>query len=151
MSILYKDNNGVTREYSSGNSLILSGVESIGNAVGNITVGNGLKMQNNELSSTLNSYSTTEQVVGTWIDGKPIYRKVYTFTTSFTLTNSTWYDTGISVTNQKIISCRLLGPTNEWIAMSASDTGNLRLQSCRVNVNTGNINCVILEYTKTTD
>ena len=26
----------------------------------------------------LNTYSTTEQVVGTWIDGKPIYRKVIT-------------------------------------------------------------------------
>lgn len=26
-----------------------------------------------------NNYSTTEQVVGTWIDGKPIYRKSYSF------------------------------------------------------------------------
>ena len=26
-------------------------------------------------------YSTTEKVVGTWINGKPIYRKVFTFTT----------------------------------------------------------------------
>jgi len=36
----------------------------------------------NELNTNINSlddrdnYSTTEQVVGTWIDGKPIYRKV---------------------------------------------------------------------------
>lgn len=27
-----------------------------------------------------NSYSTTEQVIGTWIDGKPLYRKVFTGT-----------------------------------------------------------------------
>lgn len=30
----------------------------------------------------LNSYSTSEQVVGTWIDGKPLYRKVITGTTT---------------------------------------------------------------------
>ena len=37
----------------------------------------------NELNTNINSlddrdnYSTTEKVIGTWIDGKPIYRKVY--------------------------------------------------------------------------
>jgi hypothetical protein len=30
----------------------------------------------------IQTYSTEEQVVGTWIDGKPIYRKVYNFTTA---------------------------------------------------------------------
>lgn len=29
----------------------------------------------------LNTYSTSEQRIGTWINGKPIYRKVFTFTT----------------------------------------------------------------------
>jgi hypothetical protein len=29
----------------------------------------------------LNTYSTTEHRIGTWINGKPIYRKVFTFTT----------------------------------------------------------------------
>lgn len=28
------------------------------------------------------NYSTEEQKIGTWIDGKPIYRKVFTFQTS---------------------------------------------------------------------
>lgn len=31
---------------------------------------------------TLEKYSTGEQVIGTWIDGKPIYRKVFTGTSS---------------------------------------------------------------------
>ena len=39
-------------------------------------------LENNSNSSTTNgNYSTEEQVVGTWIDGKPIYKKVYEGTT----------------------------------------------------------------------
>ena len=34
------------------------------------------------------NYSTEEQVIGTWIDGKPIYRKVFTGTSN-TQTNAT--------------------------------------------------------------
>lgn len=40
----------------------------------------------------LNSYSTTEQVVGKWIDGKPIYQKTYYFS----------FD-GTSQTGEKVI------------------------------------------------
>lgn len=32
-------------------------------------------------SSTSDNYSLEEQVIGTWIDGKPLYRKVYQVTT----------------------------------------------------------------------
>ena len=39
------------------------------------------------------SYSTTEQLTGgTWIDGKPIYRKVLKVTTAFTINSSGWTD-----------------------------------------------------------
>ena len=31
-----------------------------------------------KLSKTSDNYSTEEQVIGTWIDGKPLYQKVYT-------------------------------------------------------------------------
>ena len=35
----------------------------------------------NDIPSTLDIYSTEEKVIGTWIDGKPIYRKVLSSTT----------------------------------------------------------------------
>lgn len=35
---------------------------------------------NISLASNANEYSTTETVIGTWIDGKPLYRKVYSIT-----------------------------------------------------------------------
>lgn len=36
------------------------------------------------------NYSTGEQVIGTWIDGKPIYRKYITISPSATLTKDSW-------------------------------------------------------------
>lgn len=38
----------------------------------------------------LDVYSTTEQRVGTWIDGKPLYRKVYQCTAPVVSSNGTW-------------------------------------------------------------
>lgn len=32
--------------------------------------------------SPMNNYSTDEKVIGTWVDGKPVYQKTFTFTTS---------------------------------------------------------------------
>ena len=36
----------------------------------------------NDKITTNSTYSTEEQVIGTWIDGKPIYRKTIPFTTA---------------------------------------------------------------------
>lgn len=41
-------------------------------------------------------YSTTEKVVGTWIDGKPIYQKTYDFVNTMDVT-SNWTNTGIEL------------------------------------------------------
>ena len=46
--------------------------------IGDGTITGAIRAQNSNLS--LNNYSTEETVVGTWIDGKPIYRKCYTGT-----------------------------------------------------------------------
>lgn len=50
-------------------------------------------------------YSTDEQVVGTWIDGKPIYERVIDCT-EFSASANTWKDTGIDIPNgEYIVSC----------------------------------------------
>lgn len=43
-----------------------------------------------ELSGGQN-YSTSEQVIGTWIDGKPLYQKTFTGSFSVTTTGRAWY------------------------------------------------------------
>lgn len=45
----------------------------------------------------LDTYSTTEQRIGTWIDGKPLYRKTYNLTT-IPSSNTDLFDiTGLSI------------------------------------------------------
>ena len=53
----------------------------------------------------MHHYSTTEQVVGTWINGETIYEKTYEFSSDVTINGNTWYDTPFSTTNMsKIIN-----------------------------------------------
>lgn len=52
--------------------------------------------------STLDNYSTEEQIVGTWIDGKPIYRRVVEFT--FSSTQNTW-NLVVSQTFTSLLKC----------------------------------------------
>lgn len=42
-----------------------------------------------------NTYSTTETIVGTWL-GKPLYRKVFNFTTTSSTYTFTTYNTGLT-------------------------------------------------------
>ena len=43
-----------------------------------LTAGTGIEITGKNIINNLNAnYSTNEQVVGKWIDGKPLYRKVY--------------------------------------------------------------------------
>ena len=37
-----------------------------------------------------NNYSTDEQVIGTWIDGRPVYQRVYVLSSPVTLTKGNW-------------------------------------------------------------
>lgn len=39
--------------------------------------------------SSSHNYSTTEQVIGTWIDGKPLYEKTFSYTPSSTISTTT--------------------------------------------------------------
>lgn len=64
----------------------------------------------------LNSYSTTEQRIGTWIDGRPLYQKTWTYTT--TAADTRYYLAAYGLTDIKDV----------WIVDSASyvryGTGN---------------------------
>lgn len=107
-----------------------------------------------------NTYSTAEQIIGKWIDGKPIYRKVVTGTTTSNA-NSTNLLTNIDTLINYSGSVFKEG---YWITLnSAFGTGGT--QDIRTILNTSNntailqvgttyYNCnykIILEYTKTTN
>ena len=113
-------------------------------------------------------YSTTEQVIGTWINGKPLYEKTYSVTVPVVTTSGNW------------ASSKYAMPTNfeyAFVNMAViKDTANQYLQTpfitlsgyiikCYIGVENGSwvivssnysgvSNCagyVTIRYTKTTD
>lgn len=102
-------------------------------------------------------YSTSEKVIGTWIDGKPLYERVFE-QTILNLTANTWSATTIA---QGSMKC----PVNIEIVITSSSTnsvhkgisgafidGYLKINSFRnLGLDTGYTAWVVLQYTKTTD
>ena len=118
--------------------------------------------------SGMETYSTNEQVVGTWIDGKPIYRKVIVYTNSSTIgasgqTTSINIPHNISNIGTAISVKGLIGGVYDlpyldgdgtkitkatWV--SRFDTTNIILRILN-DTWSSRTSYFILEYTKTTD
>ena len=110
-----------------------------------------------------NTYSTTEQVVGTWIDGKPIYRKVID---TGTLPNATSKSVPTGISNlENIISFKGIAynPNSStfiplpYPSVASSQTimlyfsnGNINFLS-QYNFSIYTQSYIVIEYTKTTD
>lgn len=95
-----------------------------------------------------NVYSTDETVVGRWIDGKPIYRKVFQNPTNVTDVSSLKIETPT-----KMEACIYIAKDKEYIIKSGPESGESRfcyLLNNTLQVTAGSIYAVI-EYTKTTD
>ena len=104
------------------------------------------------------SYSTEEQVIGQWIDGKPLYRKVYKLPTNFVIRANAWTNTGIpSADKEIIINSMVLRVINGEETNHFSDVnvgqwnGTLQVIRNTNQLNIYNDGYIILEYTKTTD
>lgn len=108
------------------------------------------------------TYSTSEQKIGTWIDGKPLYRKVYD---NITINSSETIIASTSGINIKMIYGWLVGASNgtvqplgSYASMDTTHTSRVFCDNTYIKVqanstyNTGTYKArVIVEYTKTTD
>ena len=113
---------------------------------------------NDDIVTNATTYSTTETVVGTWIDGKPIYRKVITIT-AFSTSGIT-VNTGITNINE-IVNVKGTFYRSELSKYYSLD--NIYINEWSINKTNGEITIattnqyvtftgyIILEYTKTTD
>lgn len=117
--------------------------------------------------STLHEYSTEEQIVGTWVDGKPLYEK--TFKTTVNVTGSTEYFSSVIVEdaeNYFIENAFCTENENGTGAIqmigSVNFNGNYDYNITSFNLNTGRwwiirggstspYTTIIVRYTKTTD
>ena len=119
--------------------------------VDRVAEGNLNPVTSNAVANAL-SYSTDETPTGgKWIDGKPIYRKVYTGL-SFGGTSETWGNTG--VTNAEIdtlVSAYALRASDVInIVNIRKDTGGVLKNYASIGYNPA-CDTLIIEYTKTTD
>lgn len=108
-------------------------------------------------------YSTTEKVVGTWIDGKPLYEKQITFTISFSnvVVGSIYYgespDLSTLISNiDKVFAdsqhsfFEVSDKTRNFIGFNYID--NTKVLNCYAQNAGSNLTAkVIIQYTKTTD
>lgn len=112
--------------------------------------------------SSGHNYSTTEQVIGTWIDGKPLYEKTIVYTPSGTISSNT---TIANIPNAKVMR------VTEATAYNPSENRGYALPDVRSNGGTkftydnGDVTLEIIndswssswtfyvtvQYTKTTD
>lgn len=103
-------------------------------------------------------YSTDEQIVGTWVDGKTLYEKVITLTSTTNVRNANWTTiyTDSSIGNiSQLVKVLYINSENSGVydAFYYKPDGN-NLQA--ILIASGNFNFVsgnklILQYTKTTD
>lgn len=104
-------------------------------------------------------YSTEETVIGRWVDGRPIYRKLFYMTA---VTSTTWITTSTNIPNMSaLVSLRGLVDTEE------NNIGLVEIPSYNLNIGInsdgyitmftsggkfqGKVITIFMEYTKTTD
>ena len=100
-----------------------------------------------------NVYSTSETRIGTWYNGKPIYRKVYEQAVS--LASQTWVDTGISASSMSAIinatAYYFASNTMAKFEVNANKTSDGKVQLMNLRSIDIYPTVIVLEYVKTTD
>lgn len=86
--------------------------------------GKSIELSSNNSSSSLDIYSTEEQIVGTWIDGRPVYEQTY-YENSPSGSIDTWLEIpGLSVPDLDIFISsegHILTTNNTWMGLNSYD------------------------------
>ena len=123
----------------------------------------------NNISKDMVNYSLEEQVIGSWIDGKPLYQKVIETIASDAVTDGTPVITTVDISDldiDAIAMCRQLCRSNSWTSQGVCHAQanpdallktyvglnplKLIISNSCINYNSIDVT-VILQYTKTTD
>lgn len=111
-----------------------------------------------ERTQAFEIYSTDEQVIGTWIDGKPLYRCVLTGLSISMPSTSSWSSVFAETLNiNDIIHCDFYDASNvvNTIKLNIEQVqvlnGGIRFENSTSILSGRTITRAILEYTKTTD
>lgn len=97
------------------------------------------------------TYSTTEHVVGTWIDGKPIYECTFDLGSDTSVSSTSWYSTGITIPSLgNILQVWSTNSTGTYYPLMAYHSGgNINIEACR-DGNSATVRWICFRYTKST-
>ena len=95
-------------------------------------------------------YSTTEKIIGTWIDGKPIWQKTIDLGSNITVGNGdTWTRTSISATSiDKYVHVVGIHANGTYFPLMASTQDNVISLLTGRNVTTADVRYLTVQYTK---
>lgn len=121
-----------------------------------LTAGNNIAITDYVVSTTstyMANYTTEEQVIGTWIDGKPIWQRSLMLQSDYSLTNTWraitgWSDVISAIDIDKMI-CHTLSVSLPTRVEFRYDTYQFESTSGTVNLTT--TDAITIWYTKTTD
>lgn len=158
-NVQYKD--GKFRSNGSGGgSSTLSGLTDVN--ISSVADGQILKYNNTTEkweNENQHKYSTSERVVSEWIDGKPVYEKVFVFNERTIVSEGSWFDTGFPTGDIKVVVFisgidvqPVSGKGTAWHFLGADVTDtNIRIYQNRDLSKDIGLTHLIIRYTKTTD
>lgn len=142
-------------EYTAGANIQISEENVISATDTTYTAGNNITIENGVISasggSSLN-YSTDEQVVGTWIDGRNIYQKTIELSSEKTISNNNW--TSIDILAQSLNIDFYIGVVGQnttgtcWNALSVATINNYISLTAWRNGDTISVKYVTIQYCK---
>ena len=120
----------------------------------------GIRDKVSDAEKNFNKYSTTEEVVGTWYDKKPLYRKVVKG--NITATDQTLFVVNANIDTMVFISGYDCPDGTYYFPFNYAQTGSTyksifykkdtdTIEFRSNSYNPGEVYVVVLEYTKTTD
>lgn len=98
-------------------------------------------------------YSEDEREIGVWTDGKPLYQRTWTFSSTYEISPNSWVTTSISnAVIEKCIDCVGISPSGAvWGFLGATgDTGSY-INILNARQTAIEVKSLTLRYTKTTD
>ena len=122
----------------------------------------GIRDRVSDAEKNFNKYSTTEEVVGTWIDGKPLYRKTFN---NISVASSEYsvipIATGLTIDNLINISGYLVNNGRWIVTLNSVDIQYANMARVSYDKQTSSLELIVqnwtgtatvtIEYTKTTD
>lgn len=122
-----------------------------------LTAGENITIIDNVISSSGGSggtsYSTQEQVIGTWIDGKPLYRKVVNVGNR--QINSSWTNFVTNISMNALVKCIAITiNSSDWGFRTYTPISAINSNKTSIDAKyyeAQGVNYFVIEYTKTTD